>query len=180
MPFVALVPKYILILQTLGHSGVEVFATGFGFGDYVRGLLNDGSFRSCATVPFTRCDPGVCAYATRMPVLPLLYATLAKVVGTKSAAIAIAKCTLTATLLTGFLLVLVRDVRFSAAGAVFAYALYLGPQVLKHGASLEYEEGLLVDLEGCLAIAAVYLIKPDLAASHSKRARRKSVPRQQF
>jgi len=105
-----------------------------------------------------------------MPVLPLFYAGLAKLVGTQSAAVAIAKCTLTAALLTLFLLSIVRDVRFPLAAVVLAYALYLGPQVLKHGASLEYEEGLLVDLEACLGIAAAYLINPGLSAVYVKRA----------
>ncbi len=106
-----------------------------------------------------------------MPLLPLLYTGLAKIVGTKSAGVAIAKCVLTAALLTTFLLSLVRDRLFSVFAVALAYALYLGPQVLKHGASLEYEEGLLVDLEACLAIAALYLIDPALSVVYFKRAR---------
>jgi hypothetical protein len=169
MPLAALVPKYLLIVHTLG-GGSEVFDTGFGFGGYVRGLFDDGSFHSCAATPFAGCDPGLCVYATRMPFLPLLYAGLAKLVGTKSIAIAIAKCTLTAAVLATFLFLLARDVRFSVAAVVLAYALYFGPQALKHGASLEYEEGILIDLEGCLAIAALYLVKPTLSAAYGKRA----------
>jgi hypothetical protein len=78
---------------------------------------------------------------------------------------------LTAGLLAMFLRSLTRDVRFSIASAALAYALYLGPQVLKHGASLEYEEGLLVDLLACLAIAMAYLIRPELTDDEAKRAR---------
>jgi hypothetical protein len=171
MPLVACVLKCALILHTLGPSGIGIFETGFGFGGYVRELFTDGSFRSCVAAPFARCDPSQCVYATRMPLLPLLYTALAKVVGTKSVSVAIAKCALTAALLTGFLLSLARDVRFSVLAVVLVYALYLGPQVLKHGAALEYEEGLLVDLEACLAIAAAYLIKPDLSAEPARRTR---------
>ena len=170
MPLVALVPKYLLIVHTFGGTSSEVFDTGFGFGGYVRSLFDDGHFRSCVVTPFAGCDPGLCVYATRMPLLPLLYAGLAKLVGTKSIAVAIAKCTLTAAALTTFLLLLARDVRFSAAAVLLAYALYFGPQVLKHGASLDYEEGVLVDLEACLAVAALYLLEPTLSAVHAKRA----------
>jgi hypothetical protein len=171
LPLIGLALKCILIVHTLGAAGTGIFETGFGFGGYVRDLFTDGSFRSCVAAPFKRCDPSQCVYATRMPLLPLLYTGLAKLVGTKSVAVAIAKCTLTAALLTAFLLSLTRDVRFSMLAVALAYALYLGPQVLKHGASLEYEEGLLVDLGACLAIAAAYLIKPDLSPIPAKRAR---------
>lgn len=169
MPFVALVPKYLLILHTVGAAGTDIFQTGFGFGGYVRELFTDGSFRSCATAPFVRCDVDLCVYATRMPLLPMLYAGLGKLVGTKSAAVAMAKCTLTAVLVAVFLRSLTRDARLSFRTVALAYALYFGPQVLKHGASLEYEEGLLVDLEICLAIAVVYLLKPSLIDNRSKR-----------
>ncbi len=171
LPTVALTLKCFLIVHTLGAAGAQVLDTGFGFGDYVRNLFADASFRSCSTVPFTGCDPAVCVYATRMPLLPLIYAGLAKLVGTQSAAVAVAKCTLSAVLLTGFLRSLARDVRFSMSAVVLSYVLYLGPQVLKHGASLDYEEGLLVDPGICLAVAAAYLLNPALSATHSKRVR---------
>ena len=170
MPLVALVPKYLLIVHTFGGTGSLVFDTGFGFGGYVRGLVEDGRFRSCAVTPFLSCDPALCVHATRMPFLPLLYAGLAKLVGTKSIAVAAAKCIFTAAALATFLFLLARDVRFSVSAVVLAYALYFGPQVLKHGASLEYEEGVLVDLEACLAIAALYLIRPTLSGTQAKRA----------
>lgn len=169
MPLVALVPKWLLILHTLGSASTQVFETGFGFGGYVRGLLVDRSFHSCAALPFKPCDPSLCVYATRMPLLPLFYAALAKFLGIQSVQIAIAKCTLTAGLLTVFLRSLTRDMRFSIPAVLLAYALYLGPQVLKHAASLEYEEGLLVDLEACFAIAVAYLLTPDLTPVNAKR-----------
>jgi hypothetical protein len=133
--------------------------------------LTTQRFALAPPFPFTRCDPTICVYATRMPLLPLLYAGLAKLVGTKSAAVAIARCTLTAAMLTLFLVSLARDARFSFGSVLLAYGLYLGPQVLKHGASFDYEEGLMVDLEICLAIATVYLINPRLSGVYSKRRR---------
>jgi hypothetical protein len=97
-----------------------------------------------------------------MPVIPLRYAGLAPLVGTQSVAVDFAKCILTAVLLAGLLAVLVRDVRVSAFGVIVLYALYFGPQALKHGAAIEYEEGMLLDLELGLAIAVSYLLRPEL------------------
>src|ERR1700760_4216109 len=90
MPLIALVPKLILILHSVDGSS-EIFQTGFGFGEYIRSLSNDGALRSCGVTPFTGCDPNLCVYATRMPLVPLLYAGLAHLVGVKSVAVAIAK-----------------------------------------------------------------------------------------
>jgi hypothetical protein len=167
MPLLALVPKFLLIQHALAGQTVE--QTGFGFGDYVDNLLHSGEFRTCVRPPFDPCQPDRCLYATRMPVVPLLYAALAHVVGTQSVAIDFAKCILTAALLAGLLAVLMRDARPSLLGVVLLYALYFGPQALKHGAAIEYEEGLLLDLELSLAIAVSYLLRPELAATHSRR-----------
>jgi hypothetical protein len=48
--------------------------------------------------------------------------------------------------------------------------LYFGPQALKHGASVEYEEGLLLDLELSLAIAISYLLRPAVLGTQPRRA----------
>jgi len=165
MPLLALIPKYFLIQRTLGATGAQIFDTGFGFGDYVRSLLTDGSFRSCSTSPYDGCSAPVCNYATRMPGLPVLYAVLTKVVGSKSASVALAKSTATAGLLACLLWVFGRNARLSIVAVVVLYALYFGPQALKHGASLDYEEGLLLDLELCLAVAVTYLLRVELTAS---------------
>jgi hypothetical protein len=167
LPLISLAPKYFLILHTLG--GAEIEQTGWGFGDYVHNLLVDGSFRSCAARPFTYCAQELCNYSTRMPLLPLIYAGLSGLVGTGSVAIAIARCTLSAGLLAAFLLAWARDVRVPLGAVALMYGLYLGPQALKHVAALEYEEGLLVDLEACLAIAVTYLLRPGITALTGKR-----------
>ena len=159
MPLLGLVPKYFLITRALG-SQQSIETTGFGFGGYVHNLRATGEFRTCASPPFVTCEPGRCQYATRMPVLPLLYAGLAGIVGEGSGSIAFAKCILTACLLAGLLAVLVRDFTPTTAGVILLYALYFGPQALKHGASIVYEEGLLLDLELALAIAVSYLLRP--------------------
>jgi hypothetical protein len=159
MPLLALVPKYFLIAREF-QSPQNIETTGFGFGDYVHNLRTTGEFRNCVSPPFVACQPHVCQYATRMPVLPLLYAGLAAVVGEGAGSIAFAKCLLTACLLAGLLAVLVRDLAPSTAGVILLYALYFGPQALKHGASVDYEEGLLLDLELALAVAVSYLLRP--------------------
>jgi hypothetical protein len=169
MPLAALVPKYFLITRTLGVSGSHIFEMGFGFGDYIRNLWADGAFRSCSTPPFASCGSDLCNYSTRMPGLPLLYVALAKVVGTQSVAVAFAKCTVSAILFAGFLFALARDTKVSILAVVLLFALYLGPQTLKHGASLEYEEGLLVDLGLCLAIAVTYLVRPTLVGPRTRQ-----------
>jgi hypothetical protein len=167
MPLIGLVPKYVLIQHSLAGQRVE--QTLFGFGDYTASLLQTGELRSCVRPPFHFCQPDRCLYATRMPAIPLLYAGLAKLVGTDSVAIDLAKCVLTAALLAGLLAVLVRDARPSLLGVILLYLLYFGPQALKHGAAIEYEEGLLLDLELSLAVALAYLLRPELALTHSRR-----------
>lgn len=167
MPLIGLVPKAILIQH--GLAGQTVEQTSFGFGDYTASLLHSGEFRSCGRPPFTLCQPDRCLYATRMPAIPLLYAGLAELLGTDSATIDFARCALTAVLLAGLLAALARDARPSLLGVVLLYVLYFGPQPLKHGAAIEYEEGMLLDLELSLAIALAYLLRPELAATHSRR-----------
>jgi hypothetical protein len=167
MPLLALIPKHFLIVHS-PDARQSIFATGFGFGDYARNLLADGEFRTCTKPSFVACQPDQCQYATRMPVVPILYAALATLVGEQSGSIAFAKCVLTALLLAGLLAVLMRDLRPSIAGVILLYALYFGPQALKHGASIDYEEGVLLDLELALAVAASYLLLPTLLVSQRR------------
>jgi hypothetical protein len=171
LPLIALLPKFVLIEHTLGVAGTRIFQTGFGFGDYVQSLATDGTFRSCSTFPYQSCGAPACNYATRMPLLPMLYAGLSRLVGDSSASVALAKCALAALLSAVFLHAFARDARPSVWVIVLLYGLYLGPQSLKHGASLEYEEGVLVDLGLCLAIAMLYLWRPELTDSIRRRSR---------
>jgi hypothetical protein len=167
MPLLGLVPKYFLIEREL--AGQKIEQIGFGFGDYVDNLLHSGELRSCKLPPFASCQPDRCLYATRMPVIPLLYAGIARWVGAEAAVVDLVKCALTAVLLAGLLAVLVRDARPSLWGVLVLYVLYFGPQALKHGAAPEYEEGLLLDLELSLAITVSYLLRPELAATAARR-----------
>lgn len=170
LPLLALVPKLWLIRHSLDAGSLSVFDTGFGFGNYIRSLAEEHAFRSCSLLPFDPCKPGICVRATRMPGLPVLLAMLSWVVGTGTAAVAAAKCTLLAILSTVFLAALSRDVRITIWGVLILYAMYLGPQALKHGAALVYEEGVLVDLSLCLAVALAYAMRPELSTSQTRRA----------
>lgn len=170
LPLLALAPRLWIATHALYASDQSVFGTGFGFGSYVQGLVKDGTYRSCAFMPFDPCNPSTCTFATRMPVIPLLLALLTQLVGVQSASVAIAKCLVTAMLSTGFLIVLSRDLRITWVGLVILYGLYFGPQALKHGAALDYEEGLLIDLSLCLAIAVSYPLRPQQTSCAGRRA----------
>jgi len=170
MPLLALIPKY-WIIHSLYPPGVSLFDTGFGFAGYVRSLLAGNGLRMCSALPFKACSPDLCVYATRMPVIPLLLAALDRLTGSQAESVALAKSVAMALLSTGFLATLVRDFRIGWPGVVILYFLYFGPQSLKHGAALDYEEGILIDLSLCLAIAACYLIRRDIPVA----ARRSSM-----
>jgi hypothetical protein len=170
LPLLALAPRLWIATHSLYAGDLSVFGTGFGFGSYVQGLAEDGMFRSCSFVPFDPCNPGTCTFATRMPGIPLLLASLTKLVGVRSASVAIAKCVVMALLSAGFLVVLSRDLRITWVGLAILYGLYFGPQALKHGAALDYEEGVLIDLSLCLAIAVSYLLRPQQTPSAGRRA----------
>src|SRR5262245_35624084 len=111
LPLVALLPKYFVI-RSLYPVDASIFDLGFGFADYLRSLFESGEFKSCTTLPFATCHPGVCTEAARMPVLPGLVAALGKVVGTSSASVAIAKAVILAIVTSVFLRVLTRDYQF--------------------------------------------------------------------
>jgi hypothetical protein len=177
MPLLALALKYWMIKHSLYVSGKDILDTDttefgfFGFGDYIYHLYSSGVFEACRHLWFVPSKAGVCIYSSRMPGLPLLIAGLAKIVGTRSTDVALAKAVVMALLETGFLAVLVRDVRLTWLGLLLAYVICLGPQPLKHGASLEYEESLLADLALCLAVCASYVVR----AGQTESARRRDV-----
>jgi hypothetical protein len=170
MPLLALVPRLWIATHALYAGDPSIFDTGFGFGGYVRSLAEEGTFRSCSFVPFDPCNAGTCTFATRMPAIPILLASLVKLVGARSVLVALAKCIVMALLSTAFLAVLSLDIQITTVGLLILYGMYFGPQVLKHGAALDYEEGVLIDLSLCLAIAVSYLLRPQQTTSAGRRA----------
>jgi hypothetical protein len=85
-------------------------------------------------------------------------------VGAKSVYVALGKCIAVALLSAAFLAVLSFDVQITTVGLLVLYGMYCGPQALKHGAALDYEEGVLIDLSLCLAVAISYLLRPQQTA----------------
>ena len=171
MPLLALLPKYWLITHSLYRDGSSVFDTEFGFGDYIANLYRSGIFEACPPhLPFLTATADVCTHSSRMPVWPLLLTGLAKIVGTQAVNVAIAKIVVLAVLVSSLMASLGRDLRLTWTGLAILYAVYFGPQCLKHGATLEYEEGLLVDLMLCLAICVSYLLRPKQTASIRRRS----------
>jgi len=173
MPILSLIPKYFLIVHFY-PARESIFDPEFadrqlGFSGYTDSLVRDDKFRTCPASPYVACDPNACAYATRMPVLPGLIADLTTLVGLGTVHVALAKMILTSLLASIFLAVLVLDLRLSVLGLMLLYGLYFGPQVLKHAASLEYEETVLVDLIFCFSVAVSYLIRPDITGSGLRR-----------
>jgi hypothetical protein len=173
MPILSIVPKYLLIEHSY-PAEEKIFDPQFadrqlGFIGYTESLVRDDRFRTCPVSPYVSCDPKACAYATRMPVVPWLIADLSRLVGFSTIDVAVAKVILTSLLASIFLAILSLDLRLSVGRVILLYGLYFGPQVLKHAASLEYEEGVLVDLIFCFAIAVSYLIRQDLTGSTPRR-----------
>jgi hypothetical protein len=95
---------------------------------------------------------------------------LAAAVGNNAASVAIVKCCVLALVVSGFIAVATRYLNVSLIGVVLLYGLYFGPQALKHGASITYEEGVLIDLSLCLVIATVFLVRSDLVLAGARRS----------
>lgn len=167
MPIFGLVPKYFIIHRLFPPE--ELVFGDYAFGGYLDSLIHSGQFRECRPLPFTACSAGTCGYATRMPVVPVLLAGIAKIVGTHTVPVAIVKVVLTSLLSCLFLAVLSLDIRLSLWQLALLYGLYFGPQALKHAVSIGYEDAVFVDLMLCFGIAASYLLRPDLTSSGTRR-----------
>jgi hypothetical protein len=152
LPLVAFVTKAWLITHVLYPKDGPISNVGFGFGEYIRNLLADGSFKSCDLLPFSPCSMDVCTYATRMPLLPLIYVGLARVVGPTLVHVALAKALILSTLTWIAVRALVRRCAISWVSVFMLAAALFGPQVLKHASTLEYEEGTITDLMFCYAV----------------------------
>lgn len=155
---VALIAKIYVATRVLYAGPSDIRDVLFGFPGYVRSLLEQGIYRACTDVPFDAIKAGTCAYTTRMPALPLLLVGLSDLVGTHMAAVAIAKAVLMSALLMLVLWVWAKNTIITPAiVAVIAFCL-LGPQVIKHAACNDYEEGMLMELMACHAILLGVLI----------------------
>ncbi len=158
---VALVVKLFIVYRVLYPNPQHVHDVMFGFSGYVHSLLESGAYRSCLGLPFEAIDPNTCVYTTRMPALPIMLVTLSAFVGTNMATVAAAKAVVASIGVAGALIIWTRRSTPSFATVLlFVFAL-LGPQVLKHAACLDYEEGLLVELMAIQAMMLAAILSSD-------------------
>jgi hypothetical protein len=148
----ALMAKIWIITQTLYPGDTTIRDVLFGFPGYVNGLLDHGAFRACDHVPFPALHEGTCAYATRMPALPMFLVGLSYLVGANMASVAVAKAVLMTGLLALAVYLWARSSVVSWSSVLVVALVLFGPQVLKHAACNDYEEGLLVELMACHAL----------------------------
>jgi hypothetical protein len=157
----AFLEKLWVITHALYPTPAHIHDVLFGFSGYVHSLLEHGVYRSCDYLPFIPISNGTCVYTTRMPALPALLVGLSYIVGTNMAAVATAKAAIMSALLGFVMFVWARNARVTFAAVLVTAISLLGPQVVKHAAVIDYEEGLLVELMACHAILlGVLLVRP--------------------
>ncbi len=142
---VHLIAKVIFVFASVPPAQT-VADIGFGFGPYVESLVDRGRFEACGS--------GVCSYASRMPLLPLVYAALALVFGKALLPVAAAKAVLLSVMLGAAALFAWRRSEPSYGFAALLAFVLLGPQPLKHAANPHYEEGFLVEMLVAAALLA--------------------------
>ncbi len=143
--FLSLLAKLFLIFIDTS-SDRSILQMEYGFGPVITSLYERGSLEACGVPVGLK----FCAVATRMPLLPLMYATLAKVIGLQQSHLAIAKTLLFTSLLWMSVIYFSRSIGrypvYRLALVALSALLFLGPQYLKHTISIQYEESLLIDL----------------------------------
>ena len=135
-------------------ASATLLDVGFGFSPYVQSLIANGHFAAC--------DYSVCDYAQRMPGLPyFLFISSFFTDGLRTAAL------IKAVALSGLLWLSYRSVagyfvaqpvtlrRVSFALVAF---LALSPNLVKHAAMVDYEEGYLMELLAVAATGTMFLV----------------------
>ena len=142
------------------HSGEDIFNLGFSFDPYVRSILDGRGFVSC--------DTGGCDVSSRMPALPYFMAAMAKV--TTSLRVA---SILKALLLSGLLYLAIRGVErclvirkpiHAIAYTLLGLFVVMSPNLVKHAAAINYEEGFLIELVAINFLGVMMLLAPGPAA----------------
>ena len=148
----------------------SIFHISFGFGGFIESLDTAGKFQSCTD--------GFCTYSTRMPALPLFFAAIGLVTENMLAAALIKSVLLTIVVVIGFRYLIRLQAGSDAhkTGAWFLVALVLGfsPTVIKHAATVHYEEGFLIELLFLWCFAFLVALH-QWADSASDRVRRDGV-----
>lgn len=152
-------------------SGQEtVFDLSFGFGSYVQSLYETGTFASCG--------PEGCARASRMPLLPLIYFSLAQMT-TGLMTVTFIKNLLLSVMTATALTFLWRRQPEMREGELRPWVLVcmvltMAPPVIKHASFPHYEEGLLLEMLFVWTIAGLTAIRT-LSSSQSNPPARGAV-----
>lgn len=138
---------------------------GFGFAPYVQSLITNGHFAAC--------DYSVCDYARRMPGVPyFLFISSFFTDGLRAAAL------IKAIALSGLLWLSYRSVAgyFVAQPVmlrrvIFALVAFLAlsPNLVKHAAMVDYEEGYILELLAVAATSTMFLVASNLKNSSALR-----------
>lgn len=141
----SLVAKLMLI-HGGGVQDRSILKMEYGFGPVITSLYERGTLEACG-VPVAL---DFCGVAARMPLMPWIYATAAKLIGLQQSHLAIAKSLAGTVILWLALQYLCRSFAKFPVQRLYLVAitalLFLGPQYLKHSISVQYEESLLIDL----------------------------------
>ena len=136
--------KLAIVPEIYDYEGT-VRELPFGFGPRTEAVAQTGSLTICT-------QPGACTFASRMPLMPYVFAVVTKLVGDDLLRIALLKTAMLDFLmlyfLTRFLAIVGAD--FFTLGLLSA--VFAGPQFMLHSFSPYYEEGFLIVLLAVLFI----------------------------
>ncbi|MEM6624053.1 MAG: hypothetical protein AAF674_17660 [Pseudomonadota bacterium] len=135
------VEKQVLaVISTAG--GQDITETTFAFGEYIEGLIERGTYSSCVG--------DSCEYASRMPLLPLILATLS-VFSREMVVVTMLKCGLWSALSVAGVFLVRRYAGRWASIVTLSASLGLifiitSPSLAKHVSVLHYEEAFLIEM----------------------------------
>ena len=146
-------------------ASATLLDVGFGFAPYVQSLITNGHFAAC--------DYSVCDYARRMPGLPYsLFISSFFTDGLRTVAL------IKAVALSGLLWLSYRSVAgYFVAQPVtlrrvsFALVAFLAllPNLVKHAAMVDYEEGYVLELLAAAATGTMFLVASNFKTSSALR-----------
>ena len=137
---------FFLILKIFASSYLieinkSIYELSFGFGNLIKNLVENGEFRSCFKEK--------CQYASRMPIIPLLIATLSHISKSQFIIAIIKNIFLSLFFIMNYLII----IKISLIDKKFVNKLFLVSLIvlsfslplIKHSSSITYEEGYLIE-----------------------------------
>lgn len=163
--FLVMTALKVVAIYVYVPASATLLDVGFGFAPYVQSLITNGHFAAC--------DYSVCDYARRLPGLPyFLFISSFFTDELRPAAL------IKAVALSGLLWLSYRNVAgyFVAQPVmlrrvVFALVAFLAlsPNLVKHAAMVDYEEGYVVELLAAAATSTMFLVAPNSKTSSVMR-----------